>query len=264
MHIDLSGRTALVTGSTAGIGLATAEGLAAAGAEVVVNGRTRERVDAAVAHVGERVQGAKVRGVAADVGSAEGAAALIEAAPDVDVLVSNTGLFGPTPVFEITDDDWRRFFEVNVLAGIRLARHHLPRTVRAGWGRAVFVSSESALNIPTDMIHYGMTKTAVLAVARGLAQEVAGTGVTVNSVLPGPTRTEGVTAMLAEAARPGEDIEETGRRFVAENRPSSLLGRLARPEEVASMIVYVCSEQASATSGAALRADGGVVPTAVP
>ncbi len=254
MRIDLSGRRAVVSGSTAGIGLAIAHGLAAAGAAVTVNGRSEQRVRDAVAAVLARTPGADVTGVAADLATAEGAASLVARAPRADILVNNMGIFEPKPFAEIPDADWMRFFETNVMSGVRLSRAYLPAMVEAGWGRIVFISSESGLNIPKEMIHYGMTKTAQLAVSRGLAESVAGTGVTVNAVLPGPTLSEGVASMLG-----GDDPEEVGRRFVAEHRPSSLLGRLATTEEVANMVVYTCSPQASATSGAALRVEGGVV-----
>lgn len=261
MIIDLSGRTALVTGSTAGIGRAIAAGLAGAGARVVVNGRDRERTERAVRELGEAAGAPdRVRGVAADVGTAEGCEALIRAAPDLDVLVNNAGHFEEQPVFEISDDDWFRFFEVNVMSGVRLARHHVPRMVERGWGRVVFISSESALHIPPEMAHYGMTKTAQLAVARGMAESVPATGVTVNGVLPGPTVTEGFRAMLASRGITGEEaVDRAGREFIAADRPTSLLGRMAREEEVANMVVYLCSDQASATTGAAVRVDGGVV-----
>ncbi|MFF0794242.1 SDR family NAD(P)-dependent oxidoreductase [Streptomyces spiralis] len=257
MQIDLSGRTALVTGSTAGIGAATAQALASAGADVVVNGRDAERVAEAAERIG-------ARGVTADVGTAEGTADLIRQLPEVDVLVNNTGIFATGPVFEIPDGDWLRFFEVNVLSGVRLARHYAPRMARRGWGRVIFVSSEAGVQSPTDMVHYGMTKTAQLAVSRGMAQELAGTGVTVNCVLPGPTMSDGVLAMFDELY-PGLDPAEQERRYLAENRAAaSLLKRLIRPHEVASMIAYVALEQASATTGRALGADGGLVPTIVP
>jgi NAD(P)-dependent dehydrogenase (short-subunit alcohol dehydrogenase family) len=263
LPIDLAGRTALVTGSTAGIGLAIATGLARAGAEVVVNGRTAERVDAAVQHVAEQAGAAgRVRGAPADVGTAEGCAELLARVPDVDVLINNAGVFRPQPVFEIPDDEWLRMFDVNVLSGVRLARHHVPRMVERGWGRVVFISSESALHIPAEMVHYGMSKTAQLAVARGMAESVAATGVTINSVLPGPTLSEGVRVFLEQMAAGDEGpdtIEEAGAAFLAAARPTSLLGRLADPEEVANMVVYVASPLASATTGAALRVDGGVV-----
>lgn len=256
MRIDLSGRTALVTGSTAGIGKASATGLAAAGAEVVVNGRSAERVAEVVAELGT-----PARGVAADVGARDGVDALIAEVPEVDILVNNVGIFTPVGFFDIDDAEWQRVFDVNVMSGVRLARAYVPGMVERGWGRVIFVSSESALQIPTEMVHYGMTKTAQLAVSRGLAESVAETGVTVNAVLPGPTRTEGFEAMLAGMVERGEagDLDEAGRRFIAENRPTSLLGRPTSPEEVANMIVYASSPQAAATTGAALRVDHGVV-----
>jgi NAD(P)-dependent dehydrogenase (short-subunit alcohol dehydrogenase family) len=254
MRIDLSGRTAIVTGSTAGIGLAIAKGLAAAGAAVTVNGRSEARVHAAIEAVLQAVPGADVTGVAADLAVAEGTARLLARVQAADILVNNLGIFEPTPFAEITDADWQRFFDTNVMSGVRVTRAYLPGMVAAGWGRVVFISSESGLNIPKEMIHYGMTKTAQLAISRGLAESVAGTGVTVNAVLPGPTLSEGVAAMLGS-----DDPEAAGRQFVKEYRPTSLIGRLATVEEVANMVVYACSPQASATSGAALRVDGGVV-----
>ncbi|PJN34405.1 oxidoreductase [Streptomyces sp. CB02959] len=257
MQIDLKGRTALVTGSTAGIGAAAAQALAAAGADVVVNGRNADRV----AETAKRIGG---HGIAADVGTAEGTTELIRQLPDVDILVNNTGIFETKPVFEIPDADWLRFYEVNVLSGVRLARHYAPRMVGRGWGRVIFVSSEAGVQTPPDMVQYGMTKTAQLAVSRGMAQEVAGTGVTVNCVLSGPTMSDGVLAMFDELY-PGLDPAEQERRYLAENRAAaSLLRRLIRPHEVASMITYVASEQASATTGRALGVDGGLLPTIVP
>jgi NAD(P)-dependent dehydrogenase (short-subunit alcohol dehydrogenase family) len=262
MQIDLTGRTALVTGSTAGIGLAIARGLLAAGATVIVNGRTQPRVDAALAILREDAGlAARARGVAADIGTAEGCATLLEAEPDVDVLVNNAGIFEPVGVFDIPDADWLRFFETNVLSGVRLARHHVPRMVDRGWGRTIFISSESALHIPAEMVHYGMTKTAQLAVARGMAESVAHSGVTINSVLPGPTTSEGFTELMEARVQSGEaaSMEQAGQDFVRAARPTSLLGRPTSPEEVANMVVYVASPQASGTTGAALRVDGGVV-----
>jgi NAD(P)-dependent dehydrogenase (short-subunit alcohol dehydrogenase family) len=262
MKIDLKNRTAIVTGSTLGIGLAIAKGLAESGATVVVNGRTEKAVDKAVAELKSAVPGAAFRGVAADLGTAEGCTALVEAEPSADILVNNVGIYGPQDFFEIPDEEWTRFFEVNVMSGVRLARAYLPGMVQRDWGRVVFLSSESALNIPADMIHYGFTKTANLSISRGLAKRVAGTGVTVNAVLPGPTLSEGVEAMLKESAeKAGQTIEEAAVAFVKAHRPSSIIRRAATPEEVANMVVYVCSPQASATTGAALRVDGGVVDT---
>ncbi|WP_086828091.1 SDR family NAD(P)-dependent oxidoreductase [Allokutzneria sp. NRRL B-24872] len=262
MNIDLSGRTALVTGSTSGIGYTTAETLARAGATVIVNGRDEGRVKSTVDKLA--AGGASVRGVAADVGTEEGASALLAAEPEVDILVNNAGIFAPQDVFEIPDAEWLRFFEVNVLSGVRLARHHAPRMVERGWGRVIFVSSESAVQTPTEMVHYGMTKTAQLAVSRGMAQSVAGTGVTVNSVLPGPTLTPGVEEFIRDLNGSDVPFEEAEREFMAKDRPTSLLRRLIRPQEVANMITYVASDLASATTGGALRVDGGVATSILP
>jgi NAD(P)-dependent dehydrogenase (short-subunit alcohol dehydrogenase family) len=264
VKIDLAGRTALITGSTAGIGYAAAQALALAGASVVVNGRNEKRVAEAVEQIREATGSDTVTGIAADVATAEGANDLIAALPDVDVLVNNLGIFGATPVFEIPDEEWVRYFEVNVLSGVRLARHYTPRMVERGWGRVIFVSSESAIQIPTEMVHYGMTKTAQIAVSRGMAQSVAGTGVTVNTVLPGSTLTEGVREFIAD--RVGRDVpfEEAERRFMEVERPTSLLKRLIRPEEIGNFIAYVASDLSSATTGAALRADGGIANTLIP
>ena len=262
MKIDLSGKTALVTGSTAGIGNAIAKGLAAAGANVVVNGRSQAKVDAAVAAIAKAVPGARVRGIAADVSTAAGCKALLAALPDVDILINNAGIFEPKDFFEIPDEDWSRFFEVNVMSGVRLSRGYMQGMLKRNWGRIVFISSESALNIPTEMIHYGMTKTAQLAIARGLAQLTSGTAVTVNSVLPGPTMSEGVETFVKDLARQnGQSVEEAAANFVKQHRPTSLLQRFASVDEIANMVVYVASKQASATNGAALRAEGGIVNT---
>ncbi len=260
MQIDLTGKTALVTGSTAGIGKAIAAGLVIAGADVVLNGRRQETVDRAVGSLRELDGAGQVSGIAADVASAEGCARLVAALADVDVLVNNAGIFEAKPVFEIPDDDWLRLFQTNVLSGIRLARAYVPGMVDRGWGRVVFISSESALHIPTEMVHYGATKTAQLAVARGMAETVAGSGVTINSVLPGPTLTEGVEVFLRGlAGEPDASMDDVGRQFIARERPTSVIQRLASPEEVANLVVYTASPQASATTGAALRVDGGVV-----
>jgi NAD(P)-dependent dehydrogenase (short-subunit alcohol dehydrogenase family) len=260
MDLGLRGKRALVTGSTAGIGYAAARALAAEGAHVTINGRTTQRVDGAVDRLKRESPGVLVDGVAADLGSAAGCRSMIEARPDVDILVNNMGIFEPKAFEAIPDEDWLRFFEINVLSGIRLARHYVAGMRARNWGRIVFVSSESALQIPAEMIHYGMTKTAQLAVARGLAETLAGTGVTVNSVLPGPTASEGVGGFVAElAASRGVDVATVERECIQTARPSSIIQRFASPDEVASLIAYVCSVPASATTGAALRVDGGVV-----
>lgn len=262
MKIDLSGKTAVVTGSTAGIGAAIARGLAAAGARVVVNGRSRDGVEQALARLRQQVAGADARGVAADIGSAAGCAALIDAVPAPDILVSNAGIFSQCDFFEIADREWLRFWEVNVLAGVRLARAWAPGMAARGWGRIVFVASESALNLPVEMIHYGVTKTALLGLSRGLAKRMAGSAVTVNAVLPGPTLTEGIARMLApEVERSGRPLDEVAAGFVAAHRPSSILRRMTSVDEVAHLAVYLASVQASATTGAALRVDGGIVDT---
>lgn len=260
MNIDLSEKTALVTGSTAGIGHAIARGLAASGASVVVNGRSQDKVDTAVKKL--EGAGARVRGIAADVSTAAGCKTLVSALPEVDILVNNAGIFEPKDFFDIPDEDWTRFFEVNVLSGVRLSRAYLKGMLGRDWGRIVFISSESALNIPVEMIHYGMTKTAQLSIARGLAQLTRGTGVTVNSVLPGPTMSEGVETFVKDLARQnGQSVDEAAANFVKQHRPSSLLQRFAGVDEIANMVVYVASREASATNGAALRAEGGIVNT---
>ena len=260
MDLGLKGKRALVTGSTAGIGFATARALANEGAHVTLNGRTEARVGDAVDRIRRELSNATVDGIAADLSSGDGCRALIGHLPEVDVLVNNLGIFEPKPFEQIPDEDWIRFFETNVLSGIRLARHYVRGMRSRNWGRIVFVSSESGLQIPTEMIHYGMTKTAQLAVSRGLAETLAGTGVTVNSVLPGPTASEGVGEFVTQMATArGLDAKTVEREFFATARPSSVLQRFATPDEVAAMIAYVCSAQASATTGAALRVDGGVV-----
>jgi NAD(P)-dependent dehydrogenase (short-subunit alcohol dehydrogenase family) len=260
MNIDLKGKTALVTGSTSGIGHATAKGLAAAGAEVVVNGRSQGTVDATVAAIAKEVPGSKVRGVAADVSTVAGCKALVTAQPEVDILINNAGIFEPKGFFDIPDEDWSRFFEVNVMSGVRLSRAYFAGMLKRDWGRIVFISSESALNIPKEMIHYGMTKAAQIAVARGLAEMTKGTAVTVNSVLPGPTMSEGVEAFVKDLAKQnGQSVEEAASQFIRQHRPTSLLQRFATVDEVANMVVYVASREASATNGAPLRVEGGVV-----
>lgn len=266
MNIDLSGRTAIVTGSTAGIGRAAAEGLARTGASVVVNGRTRTRVDEAVRQMHAAYPGSAISGVVADLSTADGAKAVVAEVPDADILVNNVGTAflreyrGIRDIAAIPDDDWLGLFQLNVMSGVRLSRHYLPRMVDKGWGRVVFVSSESGVNTPKEMLDYGMTKTAQLAVSRGLAEAVAGTGVTVNAVLPGPTRSEILGEFMARQAEAnGMTVEEAEQGFLQALRPTSLIRRFATTDEVANMIVYACSGQASATSGAALRVDGGVV-----
>jgi NAD(P)-dependent dehydrogenase (short-subunit alcohol dehydrogenase family) len=266
MKIDLSGRTAIVTGSTAGIGRGAAEGLARAGASVIINGRTQARVDEALQQMRAAFPDATISGIAADLATAEGANALIAQAPDADILVNNVGTAflrdynGIDDIAAIPDEEWLSLFQLNVMSGVRLSRHYLPRMVGKGWGRVVLVSSESGVNIPKEMLDYGMTKTAQLAVSRGLAEAVAGTGVTVNAVLPGPTRSDIMgNYVVAQAAENGITVEQAEQNFVQALRPTSLIQRFSTVGEVGNMIVYACSAQASATSGAALRVDGGVV-----
>jgi NAD(P)-dependent dehydrogenase (short-subunit alcohol dehydrogenase family) len=262
MKFDLSGKTALVTGSTAGIGHAITKGLATAGTNVVVNGRTQAKVDAAVAKLAEAIPGAQVRGVAADVSTAAGCQALTAALPEVDILINNAGIFEPKGFFDIPDEDWSRFYEVNVMSGVRLSRAYMPGMLKRNWGRIVFISSESGLNIPKEMIHYGMTKTAQLAVSRGLAEMTKGTAVTVNSVLPGPTMSEGVETFIKDIAKHnGVTVEQATKQFFLQQRPTSLLQRFATVDEITSMVVYVASKESSATNGAALRAEGGIIQT---
>jgi NAD(P)-dependent dehydrogenase (short-subunit alcohol dehydrogenase family) len=260
MDLGLRGKIAVVSGSTAGIGLAIAAALAAECAKVVVNGRTQSRVDAALKAIQQSVTGAELRGVAADLGTAAGVDAFLRQVPAADVLINNLGIFEPKPFLEIPDADWMRFFEVNVLSGVRLARAYLPGMLEKQWGRIIFISSESAQHIPAEMIHYGMTKTAQVAVARGLAESVAGSGVTVNSVLPGPTASEGVGGFLESMAKQQNvSTAEIEKQFFANVRPTSLLKRFETPEEVASVVAFVASAQAVAINGAAVRAEGGVV-----
>jgi NAD(P)-dependent dehydrogenase (short-subunit alcohol dehydrogenase family) len=263
MDLKLAGKLALVSGSTAGIGHAIAASLAAEGARVIVNGRSKASVDAAVAAMPAGPGGA-VLGFAGDLSKADVAEALVRQHPDIDILVNNLGIFEPKPFEDIPDADWLRFFDVNVLSGVRLARLCLPAMRRKNWGRIVFISSESALQIPTEMIHYGMTKTAQLAVSRGLAEAVAGTGITVNSVLPGPTRSRGVGDFVEQLAKAGaKSAQQVEKEFFEHVRPTSLIKRFATTDEVASLVTYIASPLASATTGAALRVDGGVVKTAV-
>lgn len=264
MRIDLTGRTALVTGSSQGIGLAIVRGLASAGARVGVNGRSPDTVDRAIARLHEQLPDADLVPVVADVASEDGFDVAVATLPDVDILVNNLGIFESRPALEITDDEWRRYFEVNVLAGVRLTRHHLPRMVESGRGRILFVASDSALVIPAEMIHYGMSKTALLAVSRGFAKEAAGSGVTVNSVIAGPTHTGGVEEFVRQLV--GDDLpwDEAQREFMRTHRPQSLLQRLIEPEEIAHLVTYLSSDLSSATTGGAVRVDGGYVDSIVP
>lgn len=259
MDLQLEGKTALVTGATAGIGLAIAKSLAREGVEVFIAGRQAEKLDAAAAGIAAL---GKVRAILADPATAEGAATLIALAPDVDILVNNLGIYEAKPFVEISDEDWHRLFDVNVMSGVRLARHHFPRMIARGWGRIIFISSESGLVPPGEMLHYGMTKTAQLAIARGLAEQTRGTGVTVNSVLPGPTRSEGIVEFIRSVVD-NKDAPEAEREaeFFAKARPLSLIRRLIEADEIGSIVTYLASPLAAVTNGAAIRAEGGIVPT---
>jgi NAD(P)-dependent dehydrogenase (short-subunit alcohol dehydrogenase family) len=259
MDLQLTGKTALVTGATAGIGLAIARSLAAEGAKVVICGRSQANLDTAASAIG-----GSVRAVLADPASAEGAAALIAAVPDIDILINNLGIYESKAFGEITDEDWRRFFEINVLSGARLSRHYLPGMLARDWGRIIFISSESAVLVPPNMIHYGMTKTAQLAISRGLAATTKGTRVTINSVLPGTTRSAGIEDFLRSVASdPNLPAGEMEQEYFAKERPSSLIQRMIEPEEVAGLVAYLASPLSAATNGAALRVDGGITPTII-
>jgi len=264
MRIDLEGTTALVTGSTQGIGLAIATGLAAAGARVVLNGRSQDSVDRGIAEVRASVPTADLVALVADISTEEGSATAVEVAPDIDILVNNLGIFGAKPALEIDDDEWRRYFDVNVLTAVRLTRLYLPGMMARGWGRVLNIASDSAIVIPTEMVHYGVSKTALLGVSRGYAKEAAGTGVTVNSVIAGPTHTGGVEDLVYDLVDSDLPWEEAQREFMLKHRPQSLLQRLIEPEEIANMVVYLSSRFASATTGAAVRVDGGYVDSIVP
>jgi len=264
MRIDLTGTTALVTGSTQGIGLAIATGLAAAGARVVVNGRSQTSVDRGIAELRESVPEADVVALVADIASAEGAARAVEQVPTVDILVNNLGIFGAQPVLEIDDEEWKRYFDVNVLSAVRLTRLYLPGMMERKWGRVLNIASDSAIVIPAEMVHYGVSKTALLGVSRGYAKEAAGTGVTVNSVIAGPTHTKGVEDFVYELVDTALPWDEAQHEFMLKHRPQSLLQRLIEPEEIANMVVYLSSRFASATTGAAVRVDGGYVDSIVP
>lgn len=263
MDLKLTGKTALITGSTAGIGFAIARQLAAEGANIIINGRTPERVAAAVATLEAAYPLSRISGVAADFSKANEVMAITQQVPEVNILVNNVGIFEPTPFTEITDEDWFRFYEVNVLSGVRLSRFYFPKMLQADWGRIIFISSESAVQIPEEMIHYGMTKTAQLAISRGLAELTKGTNVTVNTVLPGPTKSEGVGDFVASLAKARNiTAAEAETDFFKNARPTSIIQRFATVEEIANMVTYVASPLSSATNGAALRADGGVIKTA--
>jgi NAD(P)-dependent dehydrogenase (short-subunit alcohol dehydrogenase family) len=260
MDLQLAGKVALVSGSTAGIGAAIATGLAREQVKVIVNGRSEERVQTATKAILQKIPGAQVEGFAGDLTQAAAAETLFTKFSDLDILVNNLGIFEPTPFEELDDDTWKRYFEANVLSGVRLSRFYLPRMISKNWGRIVFMSSESAIQIPAEMIHYGLTKTAQLALSRGLAELTVGTGVTVNAVLPGPTASEGVTDFVMRLAeKEQKSVEEFEKEFFEKVRPTNLLKRFASTEEVANMVVYVCSGAASATNGSALRVDGGTV-----
>jgi NAD(P)-dependent dehydrogenase (short-subunit alcohol dehydrogenase family) len=260
MNLGLQGKLAVVSGSTAGIGFAIASTLAQEGARVVINGRAEPRVTAAVEKIRLRVKGAELLGVAADLGTAAGVEAFLKQVPSADILVNNLGIFEVKPFLEIPDADWLRFYEVNVLSGVRLTRHYLPGMLQNNWGRVIFISSESGQQIPTEMIHYGMTKTAQVAIARGVAQSVVATGVTVNSVLVGPTASEGAGEFVQNMARQQAITPaEVEKQFFANIRPTSLLKRFETPEEVAAVVAFVASTQAAAINGSAVRAEGGVV-----
>jgi NAD(P)-dependent dehydrogenase (short-subunit alcohol dehydrogenase family) len=260
MDLQLKDKLALVSGSTAGIGFAIAKGLAREGARVIVNGRTGDRVNTAIERIRSHDAGAKLEGIAIDLVSAAGVDEVVRRFPDVEVLVNNLGIFEPKPFEQISDADWFRFFEINVMSGVRLSRAYLPSMKKRDWGRIVFISSESGIQIPAEMIHYGVTKTAQIAVARGIAETCAGTGMTCNAVLPGPTASEGVNDFVGSlASQGGQTRQQVEKEFFEKARPTSLLKRFATPDEVAAMVIFICSPLSATTNGAAVRVDGGVV-----
>jgi NAD(P)-dependent dehydrogenase (short-subunit alcohol dehydrogenase family) len=264
MDLQLTDKVAVVSGSTAGIGLAIATTLAQEGATVIINGRTEERVNAAITQVKQKGSDVKLQGLVADLSTAEGADKLFQQASEVDILVNNLGIYGAKAFSEILDEEWLKFLEINVMSGVRLSRHYLPKMMQKNWGRIIFISSESAVNIPAEMIHYGVTKTAQVSLARGLAETTVGTNVTVNSVLPGPTRSEGVEEFIQGLAKEQNmSPEQVEKEFFEKTRPSSLIQRFATTEEVAALVAFVASPLSSATNGAALRVDGGVVRSIV-
>jgi len=263
MNLQLSDKTALVTGSTAGIGLAIAEELAREGASVFIAGRGREKIDEALRRLGYGRAGVRVEGIVADAGAPEGAAMLFERVPQVDILVNNLGSYEPKPFAEIPDEDWLKLFNVNVMSGVRLSRHYFPQMLARGWGRVIFVASESAVMTPPEMIHYGMTKSSQLALSRGMAELTKGTRVTVNTVMPGPTRSEGIVEFLRMASPGAKDQAEAESEFFRVHRPSSLLQRLIDPQEIAHLVAYLASPLSSATNGAALRVEGGLLRSIV-
>lgn len=264
MDLQLKNKVAMVSGSTAGIGLAIVDTLAQEGATVIINGRTEERVNAAIDQIKQKVPDVNLQGIVADLGTVDGANALFQQVPEVDILVNNLGIYGSKAFEEISDQDWMKFLEVNVMSGVRLSRYYLPKMLQKNWGRIIFISSESGINIPVEMIHYGVTKTAQIALARGLAETTVGTQVTVNSVLPGPTRSEGVEDFIQGLATDQQlSPAQVEKEFFEKTRPSSLIQRFATVEEVAALVAFVASPRSSATNGAALRVDGGVVRSIV-
>jgi len=264
MDLQLKGKTAFVSGSTAGIGFAIAQKLLEEGAIVVINGRTKDSIDKAVETLKAAVPNADVRGIAADFAKVEEVDNLLAELPQVDILINNAGIFEPKPFAEIPDADWFRFFEVNVMSGIRVSRHYFPKMLTQDWGRIIFISSESSIMVPAEMIHYGMTKTAQLALNRGLAELTKGTGVTVNAILPGPTRSKGVGSFLEDLSKAGNiTVDQVETNFFKDMRPGSLLQRFISVEEIASTVVYFASPLAAATNGAAIHADGGLVKSII-